>query len=138
VSRVQEHPASALAAVSNAMVALHKEQFGRGPTTARSHFAGPNALLCVLEQALLPAERKLVKMGEHQRVRESRLAFQVATTEEFVGAVEQIVGRKVRAFASSIDVVRDVVFESFVFDAEPRGNGDAPGMDGAGPQTGNG
>ena len=30
-----------LAAVSNALVALHKEQFGRGPTTARSHFAGP-------------------------------------------------------------------------------------------------
>jgi uncharacterized protein YbcI len=117
------------------MVALHKEQFGRGPTTARSHFAGPDALLCVLEEALLPAERKLVEMGEHQRVRESRLAFQVATTEEFVGVVERIVGRRVRAFASSVDVVRDVVFESFVFDADASRDGDAWLTDGAGRQS---
>ena len=34
--------------VSNAMVALHKEQFGRGPTKAQSHLAGADALLCVM------------------------------------------------------------------------------------------
>jgi len=106
---------SLLAAVSNAMVALHKEQFGRGPTNARSHFAGPDALMCVLDDALLPAERKMVQMGEHQRVRESRTAFQVAATEEFVNAVEQIVHRKVHAFASATDAVNNVVFENFTF-----------------------
>jgi uncharacterized protein YbcI len=115
---IEEHPTSLLAGVSNAMVALHKEQFGRGPVTARSHFAGPNTLVCVLEDALLPAERKLVEMGDHQRVGETRLAFQVATSEEFIGAVEQIVGRKVRAFASATDVVQNVVFENFVFDSD--------------------
>jgi uncharacterized protein YbcI len=138
VTRVQEHPTSALAAVSNAMVALHKEQFGRGPTAARSHFAGPDTLVCVLEEALLPAERKLVEMGEHQRVRETRLAFQVATTDEFVGAVEQIVGRRVRAFASSVDVVRDVVFENFVLDADSSSDGDAPLTDANGRHTDSG
>ena len=92
MSPVEEHPTSLLAGISNAMVALHKEQFGRGPMSARSHFAGPNVLVCVLEDALLPAERKLVQMGDHQRVRETRLAFQVATSDEFVRAVEQIVG----------------------------------------------
>jgi uncharacterized protein YbcI len=116
VSPTEEHTTSLLASISNAMVALHKEQFGRGPMRARSHFAGPNTLVCVLEDALLPAERKLVDMGEHQRVRESRLAFQAATTEEFVGAVEQVVGRKVRAFASATDVAQDVVFENFAFE----------------------
>jgi uncharacterized protein YbcI len=45
------------------MVALHKEQFGRGPTRVRSHFAGPDALLCVMDDALLPAESKMVEMG---------------------------------------------------------------------------
>jgi uncharacterized protein YbcI len=113
-------PHSVLSAVSNAMVALHKEQFGRGPTTARSHFAGPDALICVLEDALLPAERKMVEMGEHQRVRESRIAFQVAAADEFIRAIELIVERKVRAFASSSDVEQDVVFENFVF--EPAGS----------------
>jgi uncharacterized protein YbcI len=126
VSSVEEHPTSLLAGVSNAMVALHKEQFGRGPTTARSHFAGPNALVCVLEDALLPAERKLGEMGDHQRVREMRLAFQVATTDEFVAAVEQIVGRKVRAFASATDVVQNVVFENFVFESDVTSDGNAP------------
>ncbi len=47
---------SVLAAVSSAMVALHKEQFGRGPTKARTDFAGPDAMMCVLEDVLLPAE----------------------------------------------------------------------------------
>ena len=87
---------STLQAVSNALVKLHKEQFGRGPTNAQSHFAGPDMLVCVLQDALLPAERKMVELGEHGRVRDSRNAFQAATETEFIQAVEQIVGRKVR------------------------------------------
>lgn len=107
-----------LAAVSNAMVALHKEQFGRGPTKARSHFAGPDALMCVLEDVLLPAERKMVEFGDQQRVRESRVAFQAATAPEFITAVERIVQRTVRAFASGIDPDANVVFETFSFDPD--------------------
>jgi uncharacterized protein YbcI len=118
-----EQATSPLIAVSNAMVRLHKEQFGRGPTAARSSFIGPDTLICVLEQALLPAERKLVSMGEHQRVREGRVAFQAATETEFVDAVEQIMGRKVRAFASGIDVEQDVIFENFLFEREASGDG---------------
>jgi uncharacterized protein YbcI len=120
VHQPQEHTASVLASVSHAMVALHKEQFGRGPTSARSHFADDTALVCILEDVLLPAERKMVEKGEGQRVRESRLAFQAATTEDFIAAVEQIVGRKVRAFGSSTDVVRNVVFENFLLEPGAR------------------
>jgi uncharacterized protein YbcI len=116
---------SLLSAVSNALVALHKEQFGRGPTNARSHFAGADALVCVLDDALLPAERKMVQMGEQQRVRESRTAFQVASANDFVSAIEQIVHRKVHAFASSIDVMNDVVFENFTFEPDGAGAGQA-------------
>jgi uncharacterized protein YbcI len=101
--------------VSNAMVALHKEQFGRGPTKAQSHLAGADALLCVMEDALLPAERAMVEMGEQQRVRESRMFFQVATAEQFIATVEIITGRTVRAFASATDPDAGVVMENFVF-----------------------
>jgi uncharacterized protein YbcI len=104
-----------LQAVSNAMVKLHKEQFGRGPTNARSYFAGPDTLICTLEDALLPAERRMVEMGEHQRVRESRMFLQVATEAEFVGVVESLVNRKVRAFSSATDPAPGVVFEIFSF-----------------------
>jgi uncharacterized protein YbcI len=112
--------------VSNAMVALHKEQFGRGPTRVRSHFAGPDALLCVMDDALLPAETKMVDMGEQQRVRESRMFFQVATANEFVAAVETITGRTVRAFASATDPDKGVVMENFIFEPERRRDGGAP------------
>jgi uncharacterized protein YbcI len=123
---VQSHDvgASPLAAISNAMVRLHKEQFGRGPTVARSQFAGPDMLLCALEDALLPAERKMAAMGEQQRVRESRVAFQAATHDEFVEAVERILGRKVRAFGSAFDVAQNVVFEAFMFEPLPGSGAD--------------
>jgi uncharacterized protein YbcI len=107
---------SPLAAVSNAMVALHKEQFGRGPTSARASFAGPDVLVCVLEDVLLPAERKMVAMGDQARVRDTRTSFQVATRADFIAAIEQIVHRKVRAFASAIDPDTNTVFENFVFE----------------------
>jgi uncharacterized protein YbcI len=115
--------------VANAMVQLHKDQFGRGPTKARANFANEDTLICVLEDVLLPAERKLVGMGQQDRVRESRTSFQVATEPEFVTAVEQIVARKVYAFASAVDPDHDVVFENFYFKpAEPKrdGNGALP------------
>jgi uncharacterized protein YbcI len=117
---------SLLNAVSNAMVALHKEQFGRGPINARSGFAGPDTLVCVLQEVLLPAERKMVEMGDQNRVRESRVAFQAATASEFIGAVEQLVMRKVQAFASGVDPDADVVFETFVFEPSvPSSDGEA-------------
>jgi uncharacterized protein YbcI len=105
-----------LASVSNAMVALHKEQFGRGPTGARSNFAGPDTLVCVLEDTLLPAELALVEMGQQQRVRETRTFYQVATAERFTKAVETIIARKVRAFASAIDPDQAVAMEVFVLE----------------------
>jgi uncharacterized protein YbcI len=122
-----QHPGGGLLQdVSNAMVALHKEQFGRGPTRVQSHFAGADALLCVMDDALLPAEHKMVAMGEQQRVRESRMFFQVATAAQFIETVETITGRTVRAFASATDPDQGVVMESFVFEPDPRGDGRRP------------
>jgi len=114
----ERSPANALQAVSNAMVKLHKEQFGRGPTNARSYFAGPDTLVCTLEDSLLPAERTMVEMGEDQPVRESRMFLQVATQDRFIAAVEELVSRKVRAFASAIDPAPGVVFEIFSFEPD--------------------
>jgi uncharacterized protein YbcI len=110
-----DHPTT-LAAVSSAMVRLHKEQFGRGPTHARSDFAGRDVLVCTLEDALLPGERALVEMGEEQRIRESRAFLQAATADLFIDAVEGIVGRKVRGFSSAVDPAVGLVFEVFAFE----------------------
>jgi uncharacterized protein YbcI len=121
VSTQDGQRASALQEVSTALIRLHKEQFGRGPTIARTFFAGPDALVCVLEDALLPAERKLIALGNADQVRETRMAYQVATEDEFIGAVQDLIGRKVHSFASALDTRTGVVFENFTL--EPNRSG---------------
>lgn len=108
-------------AISNALVRLYKEQFGRGPTKARTHFAGPDTILSTLEDSLTPAERNLVALGEHQRLRDVRMFFQYASEKQFRETIEEITGRKVWAFVSGIDAERDVSVE--VFYLEPLGDG---------------
>ena len=105
-----------LMALANEMVRLTKEQFGRGPTAARALWAGPDVLIVVLEQTLTPAERSLVRMGEHERLRETRMYFQYASVRELCEPVERLTGRTVRAFISGIDTEADgLVTETFVF-----------------------
>jgi uncharacterized protein YbcI len=105
------------AEISREMVRLYKEQFGRGPTKARTEFAGPDIVVCTLEDSFTPAERRLAEMGEHQRLRDTRLYFQHAIKQEFIETIERIVNRKVRAFNSSVDTSTDVSVE--VFHLEP-------------------
>ena len=108
-----------LADISNAMVKLYKEQFGRGPTQARSGWLGDDTLVVVLEDTLSPTERSLVKIGEHQRLREMRLVFQYANVPRFCEPVERLTGRKVRSFLSSTDTEVDgLSTEMFVLHPE--------------------
>ena len=94
---------SELARISTEMVRIYKDQFGRGPTGARSYRCGEDLLICVLEDTLTPAERNLVSLGEHERLREMRMVVQYASLEEFCEPVERITGRVVRSFVSGID-----------------------------------
>lgn len=104
---------SRLAEISREMVRLYKSQFGRGPTKARSDFAGPDLIVCTLEDSLTPAEKRMAEMGDHQRLRDLRLYFQHATEEQFCQIIERVVGRKVRAFISGMDTGKDVAAELF-------------------------
>jgi uncharacterized protein YbcI len=123
----REHTArgnSALTAIASEMVRMFKEQFGRGPTSARAAWAGPDTVVVTLEDTLTPAERNLVKLGEHQRVRDTRMLFQYSSVPDFCEPIERLTGRKVRAFISAIDTVADgLSVELFVL--HPAGS-DAP------------
>src|SRR4051812_23041841 len=94
-------------AISNDMVRLYKSLFGRGPTKARTDWMGADTVGVVLEETLTPSERNLVRLGEHQRLRDVRMFFQYATVREFCEPVERLTGRKVRAFISGIDTEVD-------------------------------
>src|SRR3954453_5598150 len=99
---------SVRAEISREMVRLYKELFGRGPTKARTDFAGTDILICTLEESFTPAEQALVSLGEYQRLRDTRNYFQHATEERFRDVVERVLNRKIRAFVSGVDVERDV------------------------------
>jgi uncharacterized protein YbcI len=101
----------------NAMVGLYKEQFGRGPTKARADYMSPDLIVITLEDTMTPAERKMVERGDHHRLRDLRLYFQYASADDFVGAVEEITSRKVRAYMSAIDTRVDVAAEFFYLEA---------------------
>ena len=89
--------------ISNGMVGLYKKQFGRGPTKTRTYWCGPDLITVTLEDTLTPADRNLVKLGEHERLRDTRMFFQYASVKEFCEIVERVTGRKVKAFVSGID-----------------------------------
>ncbi len=105
--------------LSNAMVRLYKDVFGRGPTKARASFAGPDTLVIVLEDSMTVVERNLAAMGEHGRVRDARLFFQHAVEDQFRATVERILGRKTIAFVSGMDTRHDVAVELFTLEPEP-------------------
>ena len=105
--------ARVLRTVSRAIVELYKEQFGRGPETVSSRFAGPDTLITLLGNSLTPVERTMRDMGEGQRLRDIRMLFQHATEDKFRAIIEDATGRRVVAFMSGIDVAHDVSCEVF-------------------------
>jgi uncharacterized protein YbcI len=64
----------------------------------------------------MPVERTLLDAGETDAVRNTRLAFQRAMETRFVGTVEEITGRKVRAFLSQVSLNPDISVEVFILE----------------------
>src|SRR5918992_4525964 len=71
---------SVRAEISNAMVGLKKEFYGRGPTKAKT-FLNDNYVFCVLEGGLTRNEETLLQAGESDLVRSYRLRFQEVMAE---------------------------------------------------------
>jgi uncharacterized protein YbcI len=107
-----------LTELSNAMVALHREHFGRGSGAAKS-FLFDDMALCILSDIYTPVEKTLVRAGKIQHVRETRLLHQLALEAEYKEPVERLTGRKVRAFISSVHFDPDLAIELFLL--EPKG-----------------
>lgn len=109
---------SSLAEISREMVRIYKVQFGRGPTRARTAFAGPDLVVCTLEDTLTPVERRMAEIGDHERLRDLRLYFQHVTEGQFCEVIERALGRTVRAFVSGMDTRKDVAAELFYLESE--------------------
>lgn len=113
--------------ISNAMVRLYKEAFGRGPTKARTTFAGTDTLVVLLEDAFTAAERSLLALGEVERLRESRLVVQEALEDRARSTVEQALGRRSVAFITGVDPRYGVAVNVFTLEPVPVTDGHRDG-----------
>jgi uncharacterized protein YbcI len=107
-----------LAAVTNGIVGLFREYYGRGPTKAKSFLLDGYIVVCVLEDTMTTVEQTLVKNGNGDMVRQVRLTFQEAMTDQFEGVVAAAMGRRVTAYHSQLTMEPDMGFEFFVLEEE--------------------
>jgi uncharacterized protein YbcI len=108
-----------LAAVTNGIVQLFREFYGRGPNKAKSFLLDERIVVCVLEDTMTTVEQTLVKNGDTDMVRQVRLRFQEVMAAEFRGVVEQAMGRRVAAYHSQLSMEPDMGFEFFVLEDQP-------------------
>ena len=107
-----------LLAVTNGILAMHREFYGRGATRGRT-IMQDDYLVCFLEDIYTKAEQTLIDAGKLQTVLQARNDFQDAMRPRFSQLVEEITGRRVIAFLSQVGADPDVGAE--IFWLEPDG-----------------
>ena len=103
------------AAISNEIVRLQAEYYGKGPTKAKTYIS-EDLVVVVLEESFTRAERTLAERGEREAIEHIRRRFQQQMAAEFTGVVEQATGRRVRVFLSETNIEHDVSVETFLLD----------------------
>jgi uncharacterized protein YbcI len=102
-------------AISQAIVRIHAEHYGKGATQAKT-YAWDDLVVTVLRDVLTVAERTLIDVDRADTVREVRTTFQFSLEETFRGAVERLTGRRVHSFMSQVDPARGLGIEVFVLE----------------------
>ena len=108
-----------LAAVTEAMVALHQHYHHRAPVTAKTTLRGGDLLACVLGGVYTDVEKTMIELERTTIVQETRSAFQNAMQHKFIAAVERLSGRGVLAFISNHHVGPDMEIELFLLKPGP-------------------
>jgi uncharacterized protein YbcI len=107
-------------AISNAIVQIYKEGYGKGATRTRTRMLD-DVIVVELEDVLTRAEYTLIAAGREEQIRETRQVFEQANRAAFVQAVEEITGRTVRAFLSQIHFEPDLAVAIFLLEPEADG-----------------
>ena len=102
-----------LTAISDGMVALLKEFYGRGPTRAKSYYAD-DLVVCVLRGGFSRVEQTLLEGGRGDSVIKQRMEFQELMRERFETVIERATGRPVIGFMSGNQQDPDMMCEVFI------------------------
>ncbi|MGH2715780.1 MAG: DUF2294 domain-containing protein [Thermoleophilaceae bacterium] len=100
-------------AISDGLVALLKEYYGRGPEQAKTYFSD-DLVVCLLRGGFTPVEQTLSDEGYGDEVIRQRMAFQEVMRGRFEEVVEQATGRRVVGFMSGNQQNPDMICEVFV------------------------
>ena len=93
-----------------------REHYGRGPIKAKTYVLD-NLIVCVLTDCGFTAiERTMMEGREPERVLEMRRDFQRMMKIRYSAMIEELTGRKVRAFLSQAHVEPDLTVEMFLMD----------------------
>lgn len=102
-----------LTAVSDGLVKLLKDYYGKGPTQAKTYYQD-DLVVCVLRGGFTPVEQTLLDGGRGSAVIEQRMAFQDVMRERFESVVEQATNRRVIGFMSGNQQEPDMICEVFI------------------------
>jgi uncharacterized protein YbcI len=105
-----------LAEITNGIVRLFSEYYGRGPTRAKSYMLEDRYVVTILRDTMTTVERTLAENGEADLVRRVRLTFQESMADSFKSVVEQALDRRVAAYHSQILIDPDVGIEFFLLE----------------------
>jgi uncharacterized protein YbcI len=105
--------------LSNAVVRIHKQLAGKGPTKARSHLL-QDLVVVVLEGGFTRGEQTLHDAGHDRELLQARLAMQQTAEADLRAAVEENLGRRVRSFMSANDPENGFQAEIFVLEPAPK------------------
>jgi len=88
-----------LTAISDGIVALLKEFYGRGPTRTKSYYQD-DLVVCLLRGGFTRVEQTLLEGGRGPAVIQQRMEFKELMRERFVAVIESATGRRVIGFMS--------------------------------------
>ncbi len=103
--------------ISNRLTRSHRESFGRGASNVKTVIQ-KGFVVTFLEDVYTPLEKTMIGGGHEKLVMDARFAFQQIKRDEYIGIVESVTGRKVRAFLSQNHIDPAIAVEIFVLDAE--------------------
>ena len=103
--------------ISNQLTRSHREHFGRGAGNVKTVIQ-KGFVVTFLEDIYTPFEKTLISGGHEQLVIDCRFAFQQMMRDNYIGIIENVTGRKVRAFLSQNHIDPAIATEMFVLEPE--------------------
>lgn len=99
--------------ISDGIVAVFKEYYGRGPDHARVYYVD-DIVVCILRGGFTRIEQTLLDAGHRDVVIQQRMSFQEVMVDRFRALVQDLTGRQVIGFISGNQPDPEMTCEVFV------------------------